>query len=316
MSWTSTPPGPASPGPANDVSTANPAWNQWGQGLIDLAWQTYLYSSLGAPPDPYFRITGSRTGRRIPIPIAGEDPDAWQADGGRWDGTLEVDIALLNAGTEVDFTRYRRVYSKVRFQDYQELIVSIEYGWGSCGAWHHFWFGKTDCLHRERELTFWNPVGQPYERQNVRAYRWVHTSTKKEGGVSIPVAEDTSIGVTGSGSTFIPWDPENPPPEPNPDDFHPNHGNPPGGGRNGPYTGYGAMSSHLQVGRLVERDVAIALGELTSPKEGALAPRAIAQAFLAAHISVQLVDAERLASVRVGPKDEARPKHDQSKRQK
>jgi hypothetical protein len=258
-----------------------------------MAWQTYIFSSLGDPPDPYFQIVSVRTGRRVPFPISGDDPGAWEADGGRWDGTLESDLGIYKAGTEMDYTRYRRLHPKVTFQDYQELIININYGWGSCGAWHHFWFGKGDCLHRERELAFWYPVGAPYERQNVRAYRWVHTSAKKEGGVEIPVVGDVSIGATGSGSTFIPWDPEKPPPEPHADDFHPDHGNPPGGGRNGPFTGYGPMSGRPQIIKNLEEVVKTAIGGPSG--EGDQNAQNFSRAFLAGYIAMQLASAESKA---------------------
>ena len=291
MSWTRPTPTPPPPGPTNDVSHTDPTWLAWGNGLVDRAWQAYLWSSLGPPKDPYFRIKSTSLGRRIPFPIGGDDPGTWEADGGRWDGTLESDLGVFKVGTEVDYTRYRRTYPRVAFQDYQELIVHIEYGWGTCGAWHHFWWGTGDCLHASREVVFWYPVGQPREEVNLRAYRWVHTSTKKEGGVSIPAGGDVEVGASGSGSTFIPWDPgANPPKEPEVDDFHPDHGQRPGGQRNGPYTGYGPLSIAPRFTRSLETAVALAIAQ--HAEEAGISPTAFAKAFIAASTELRLLEAE------------------------
>jgi len=246
MAWTNSGlPGPVPPGPTDDIDESNARWKSWGDSIIGLAWQTYVFSSLGPPKKPYFRCEGN-LGRRVPIPISGDNPSPWKADGGSWKGTFDVKVGPFEAGRELDFTRYRRDYPSVTFQDYQEVIVNVEYGWGDC-SWMGHIIGPKNCIHRERTFTFWYPIGKPRKREKVRAYTWKLTSNKTEGGVSIEPVDDLGLAVTGDGYTFIPWNEgEDAPPEPGHNDFHPGHEKPPEGDKeNGPFTGYGPISARI-----------------------------------------------------------------------
>jgi hypothetical protein len=302
MPWKNSPPGPKPPGPTSNPSNTDPKWDAWAKSVLNTAWSAYLWSSLATMKNPVSEITGSKTGRRIPIPISGDDPSAWAADAGKWEGTLDVDSPFGKAGTLVDYTRYKRTYPKVVFQDYQEIIVTLKYGWGDCSAWSHFWRGKMHCLHAEREIVFWYPVGKPYSKTNVVAYRWQHTSSKKSGGVSIPEVG----GVSGSGSTFIPWDPENPPKEPQPDDFHPDHKKPPEGKRNGPFVTYGLLANITNTVDIVADRLAYIIDR--KGESESLTSTDLAEAITQGYQALKYIEAENVVNLNHSPEDVVRSK--------